>query len=231
MRFYEGHIYSLSSAVWPETQDFYCEFLHISSPKTAYIGYGYDRYFEVGSASKMILHFKTDNGKFNRKIRNIPFENVEGRMVFDYPAFLGTLGIKYKLYKRCDFYGADDSNYHMIYCKNAEITSGSYREIDYTVYWLGVNYRQPLLYLDGKKVTYIQVNSTRPFTEQAEAFVKEHLEEKRELSYTEFSEICSRFKVRPDSHDNQIRFSDGTIIYGKEIGENIIKAAEVKNVS
>lgn len=220
MRMYEGQLYSLRSAIEPQNRDYYCQFLNISSPRTAFIHYGYERFLEVGVNSKMILHRKNEQGKWSERLVKIPFVKIGGRLEFDYPAYLKESGIAFDLYEEADIYHSDDSNYHMVYCKNADITSGSFWQIDYNVYWLGIDYKKPLLYLNGKRVSYLGIQTSNPCTDRITEFVKAHLEQKHELSYAELAAIAANFKVRMDSCDIQVRFSDGTISKGTEIDWN-----------
>ena len=217
MRIYEGQIYSLSSAVEPECRGFHCEFLHISSPRIAFVHYGNGRFLQVGANSRMCLSTRDAHGKRHYKLVKIPFVKVGDRLEFDYPAYLKASGIAFRVYPDADIYGSDDSNYHMIYSKNAWITSGGYWQIDYNVYWLGIQYLKPLLYLNGKRVTYLQAPLPHPGTEQITAFIKAHWEEKHALSYAELAAAAARFRIRLDNCDTQVRFSDGTILRGSEI--------------
>ncbi len=108
----------------------------------------------------------------------------------------------------------------MIYCKNAEIKFSSYyAAFDYTAYWLSIDYKKPLFFLNSKQVTYIEIESPNLCTEKITDFIKAHLEEKHALSYAELAAIAARFHVRKDNF-TQVRFSDGTIYKNEEINWN-----------
>lgn len=219
MRFYDGWIYSFDTAVSPQTDGFYCEFLDIkSSPKKGYIHYGYDRYFKVGSSSKMILHFKNDKGAWSEKMIKIPFEKNGDRLEFDYPLYLKSMGMKYKLYKRANIYNACNSDYHMIFSKNADIQDVQLiKSSDYNVYRISIFYKKPLLRINGKVVYCICLPKYYPTGEETIDFIKEHLEEKYSLSYAEFAELAGKFGIKVDNCETQIAFTDGTSLYGQNI--------------
>ena len=107
MRFYEGRVYSLARAVYPKNSNFSYRILDIPSRKQGYIHYGYDRYYEVGEKFRIFLRHKNDKGLWKEKHIKIPFvrNRERNRLEFDLLAYLKSLGISYKLYKSCDFYG------------------------------------------------------------------------------------------------------------------------------
>ncbi len=227
MRFYEGYVYSLSPAVDIKCEDFNCRFLNIKSPRTAFIDYGYERLREVGADSKMLLYFRDKNGKWHEKIAKIPFTKTDGELKFDYPGYLKESGIPFRLYKKTNisYYSPCDANYHMIYCKNADITYGNYYDSCFEWYydscfeWFGIDYKKPLLFLNGRQVTYIEITDKEICKNQLIDFVKAHLEEKYALSYAELAAVAARFHIRKDNF-SQVRFSDGTIYRNKAIDWN-----------
>ena len=86
MRFYEGSVYDVWSAVYPEKKGVWYQVLDVRDDKKhkpAYIKLGYDRELKVKDNAKLIL---TDN-KLD-KVVSIPFTKEDGRLVFDLPAYL-----------------------------------------------------------------------------------------------------------------------------------------------
>ena len=157
MRIYEGQVYSFNSAV--DTSDFYCEFLDIKSPRTAYIHYGNKRFWSIGNNSRMILHFQNKKGKWGDRIVKIPFEKIGGRLEFDYPDYLKASGIAYQLKNSQEgILNACGSNYHLVYSKNANISIGCVEFMDYSDYSFMVQYKKPVLYINGKRVTFIETS-------------------------------------------------------------------------
>ena len=202
MRIYEGQVYSFNSAV--DTSDFYCEFLDIKSPRTAHIHYGYERFWPIGSNSRMILHFQNKNGKWGDRIVKIPFKRIGGSLEFDYPDYLKASGITYQLNESQNINNDCGSNYHLVYSKNANISIGCVQFMDYSDYSFSVNYKKPVLYINGKQVTFIETSYS--FDDKLTDYVKAHIEQKHELTYAQLAAIADRFEISII----QVEFSDGT---------------------
>lgn len=203
MRIYEGQVYSFNSAV--DTSDFYCEFLDIKSPRAAHIHYGYERFWSIGSNSRMILHFQNKNGKWGDRIVKIPFKRIGGSLEFDYPDYLKASGIAYQLKNSQEgILNACGSNYHLVYSKNANISIGCVEFMDYSDYSFMVQYKKPVLYINGKRVTFIE--TSYDFDDKLMDYVKAHIEQKHELTYAQLAAIADRFEISII----QVEFSDGT---------------------
>ncbi len=216
MRIYEGHVYSLDSAVAPLTPDFNYYFLSIPGKKRGFVHYGFDRWYEIGSESRLFLKTRSKKGVWSSKQLKVPFVRNNNRLEFDLPAYLTELGIKTRLYKNYDFLHGCDTNYHMIYCKNAIVCSGSEYVIDYPMFWVRIEFPRPFLTVNGKPVLLITDSSGNQFNGFND-FIKEHLEEPADLTYPQLLELAHRFADNPCSTSFEIWFRDRSIVKGNTI--------------
>lgn len=212
MRFYEGTVYSLSGAVSTSGCDY--SFLDIPGKNTIYVHFGYDRFFEIGEKSRLLITTKNAKDEWNEKQVKIPAVVRNGRLEFDFPAYLKSQGIRYKLHKRYNFYDGCSTNCRLIVCKKAEICI--FRSM-YDCTGINVVFFTRDLKIGGKAVKKIEqymIDST----DEAEAFLKENLEKKADLSFAKLGALLDSIKdVRKESSWFEITFADATRLWGSEI--------------
>ena len=220
MRFYSGIVYRLDDAVRPTDGNFSYFILDIRGEESGYIHFGYERYFKVGAASRLFWEIK-ENGRWVTRHLRIPFVKRGGRLEFDLPEYLKSKGIRFKLYKRYNFYEGCNTCYGLTYCKNAEIITDSIW-MDGTVYYLTIIFEKPVLRLAGRIVDKISAESLHSFGDFID-FLKLHLDQPINLSFAELGEIIERFKVRKDSPFLVIKYADNTEAKGDQIDWNDTK--------
>lgn len=220
MRFYEGSVYDVWSAVYPEKKGVWYQVLDVRDDKKhkpAYIKLGYDRELKVKDNAKLIW---TEN-KLD-KVVSIPFTKEDGRLVFDLPAYLKERKIKFKLYKRLTNCAGDSWDmiaYLAIVCSAGVIGWGDDWCIDYREYWMNITYQKNYPELDGKRVKQFRFdrNTSHLDTEEILSWFKDTLEHRKKLSYQEFGEQIDRWGLWKESYFNEIRFCDGSSITGDKI--------------
>lgn len=215
MRFYKGMTYNFTTAVRP-VGEFRYEILDVaaSDGKTGCVLYGFDREHIVGAASRIILNRKI-NGRWKKRIIKIPFERKNGKFVFDLPDYLKKNGLKFKLYKREKLYegGCTASHDPCIYCKNGSISWGSNWCVDYSEYWLSVDYNSSYsgMEINGKKVEWISFDRETHWTDTPEIleYFMKTLEEPQNLSYKEFGKVLDELHLHKENHFLRICLNNG----------------------
>lgn len=216
MRAYEGKVINFDTAVEPLTDRFYCYVLNVYSEKRAFVNFGKGRLYDVGAGSRLFLNFKNEKQVWQEKQIKLPFVKKNGRAEFDLPAYLDSIGIPYRINDHYDFYSGDNTGYDMFYCKNAMAEHGSFQRPDYSIFWMNVIFLKVFLKINGKGVRRISIQSSCP-TDKLLEYVKAHLEQPADISYTQLCELLKRFMIRPESHDTEIFFRDRTTVKGNMI--------------
>ena len=208
--YFQGYVYSLSSAVTPVSGGFSYYFLDIRGGDEIHIHFGYDRYFTAGGKSRLFINRMNSDGEWEEEHFAVPAVRKNGRLEFDLPEYLKSLGVKYKLYKRYDFYNGCDTNYSMIWSRNFQIRTGKSLYYDFIV----VEFNNPVLKLGGKTVRFIQESNIKS-TNEAVDFLLLHINDKAEMSMKEFGELLDGIKyVNKESGEFEISFTDGTRLGG-----------------
>ncbi len=221
MRFYEGSVYDVWSAVYPEQRGICYQVLDVcdhKKHKPAYIKLGYDRELKVKDNAKLIW---TENKK--DKVVSIPFIKEDGRLVFDLPAYLKERKIKFKLYKRltnCAGDSWDTVSYHTVVSNSGDIVWGRNWCIDRYEYWMAITYQKNFPELDGNKVKQFRFDSVISHhfdDERIISWFKDTIEFSMKITSEEFRKQIERWGFWEESPEIIIFFCDESIITWKDI--------------
>ena len=220
IRFYEGFVYDVRLAVWPDEKgvDYHILRTREWDGRAAFLKCGFDRELRVNEHTMLVL----ERGK-KRKVMRIPFVKEEGRLVCDLPEFLKQLGISYTLYKRpqrnCGGCAWDSISHSECVSKNGELWWGSDWHIDWREYWIGIQYNANFPVIDGKKVLRIRFWSEghKAEAEETLAWFKQTMEEQVTMSWKEFGVEIDHLGLRKDSPFLIITFCDGSEVKGNQV--------------
>ena len=212
MRFYEGSVYDVWSAVYPEQRGICYQILDVcdhKKHKPAYIKLGYDRELRVKDNAKLIW---TENKK--DKVVSIPFTREDGRLVFDLPAYLKERKVKFKLYKRrTNFAGVfwDTVAYLAVVSNSGDIAWGKDWCIDHYEYWINITYQKNFPELDGNKVKQFRFDSVISHhfdNEKMISWFKDTLEFPTKITSEEFRKQIERWGFWEESPGIIVHFCD-----------------------
>lgn len=221
MRFYRGYAYEVWTVVYPVTKGILYQILEVrdkGKTKKAYVKCGFDRMLEVTENARLIMYI----GKKN-KIIKIPFEKIEGRMIFDLGKYLSDNNISYRIYKRdqktCTGDTWNDRAYELSICKNGEIMWGSDWCIDYSEFWMTIKYKKNYLCVEGKEISKINVWGaiSRLDSEDMHSWFENSMVEKINMTWKELGTILDKWEIHKDNIGFMITFRDGTELSGNKI--------------
>lgn len=78
--YFQGYVYSLSSAVTPVSGGFSYYFLDIRGGDEIHIHFGYDRYFTVGGKSRLFINRMNSDGEWEEEHFAVPAVRKNGRL-------------------------------------------------------------------------------------------------------------------------------------------------------
>lgn len=220
MRFYSGNVVGFNSAVSTTSDGIMYSVIDVNDKKgrKGIVKFGYDREYEVGLGSLILIEKKVGN-IYKRSLHRIHFNYVNGRYVFDLIEFLEDKNIRYKLYKRYNLSEGCCGGYNTIISAYGEIVYGSNWCIDYREYYANINFwkRNHTMSINGKKVDSFLIDRDTAWQvtkEEALAWYQSLIEEARNYGYEELGQKLDELGINKNNHFLEIRFTDGTCVTG-----------------
>lgn len=202
----KGHVYTMSSAVNPLKDGFIYYFLDIKGDREIQVNFGNDRYFTIGSDSRLFIERRNSDGKWEQEHFAVSSLCQNESLEFDIPEYLTSIDVEYEIPDKYDFYNGCDTNFDMIWTSNFDIKTGKSIYYDF----IEVDFKAQVLTIGGKTVNCIQQKDIKS-TKVAIDFLLHHINDKAEVSMKKLGEILDGIDdVERNSTGFEIVFSDGT---------------------